>query len=333
MVGGALAPPPTTDGSDDRGADDRPFGYAPYPLSTDEAAFGLTSTSVSSPLGTIVAHSRRTSRSRHATIFLHGAAGSWTTWTPLLVAAERENVVIPNPVLVDLPGWGDASLAPDGERELVETLSTLVRACAEALGYTEWDLVGHSMGGFVAMHMASAWPECVLSVATISASSWSILDAAAHPVRQFWRLPQFVLLWRVMQAMSHTGRAGAGLAAALGRLHLLRGIVAPLFRHPRRIPVSVITALGHEVRPRSFDLAVGMGDGYDVSRRWAKVECPVRAVNGDKDVFSTPADLQRLGDILPNSYRETIADCGHFANIERPHEVLAALGYRPPKVR
>jgi len=59
----------------------------------------------------------------------------------------------------------------------------------------------------------------------------------------------------------------------------------------------------------------------------------VRAVRGDHDIFARASDLDLLGDILPASHRETIADCGHFANVERPYEVLVAFGYdsgRPP---
>jgi pimeloyl-ACP methyl ester carboxylesterase len=305
-------------------------GYAPYPLTADAAALGLTETTVSSSLGTAVARSRKTTRSRRATIFLHGAAGSWTTWTPLLRAADEAKLAIANPILIDLPGWGDATLTREGERRMLETLSSLVKASAEDLGYTEWDIVGHSMGGFVALHMASIWPECVLSVGSISGTTWTLMDAAQHPVRHFWRLPGFVMLWRSMQGMAHTGSVGAGLARGLDRIHALRGAMAPLFRHPRRIPASVISALGLEVRPRSFSAAVRMGSGYDASGRWAEIDCAVVALAGDRDIFSRPADMVELGATLPDSRREVIADCGHFAHIERPNEVLSALGYARP---
>lgn len=301
--------------------------YAPYALRTDAASRGFVESRVSSALGTAVIRSRKTGASRRATIFLHGAAGSWSTWTPLLEAAENAGVPIPNPVLIDLPGWGDGQLTAAGYASTLEALSSLVRAGAEALGYTEWDLVGHSMGGFLGLHMASIWPECVLSVATVSATSWSIMETAAHPVRRFFLLPGFVALWRGMQAMSHLGRVGSGLARGLDRVHLLRAATAPLFRHPRRIAGNVITALGLEVRPASFDAAVRMGDGYDATVRWAVIDCPVRAVMGDRDVFSRPTDLERLAEILPDSHRETIDDCGHFAQIERPYQVLEAFGY------
>jgi pimeloyl-ACP methyl ester carboxylesterase len=302
--------------------------YAPYPLSDDPVALGLAESTVTSALGTVVARSRVTSRSRRATIFLHGGAGSWTTWTPLLRAAERQKIPITNPLLLDLPGWGDATLTSAGAAAMLEALTSLVRASAEALGYTEWDLVGHSMGGFVAMHMAAIWPESVLSVATVSATSWTMIDAARHPVRRFVRMPRFVLLWRAMQAMAHLGGTGARLALGLNRLHLLRAAVAPLFRYSKRVPANVIAAFGRELRPSSFAAAVTMGNDYDPSRRWAEIECPVRALRGDRDVFAPADDIDRLGETLPSAHRQTLARCGHFAHIERPDEVLAALGYK-----
>ncbi len=307
--------------------------YAPYPLVADDARFGFARSSVSSDFGTAVIHSKKTSRSRRATIFLHGAAGSWTTWTPLLESAEAANLTIGNPILLDLPGWGEGTLTASGEQAAIEAVSSLVKESAESLGYTEWDIIGHSMGGFIALHMAATWPECVTSVSTVSATSWSVIDAVAHPVSHFWRLPGFILLWRGMQAMAAFGRPGARLARGLGAIGLLRPTVAPLFRHPFRVPASVISALGREVRPRAFATAARILKGYDADATWARIECPVRAVQGDRDVFARPEDLDRLGRVLPDSHREVIADCGHFALVERPQTVLAAFGYEPLAVR
>jgi pimeloyl-ACP methyl ester carboxylesterase len=307
--------------------------YAPYPLVSDGARFGLTSSSVSSAFGTAVIHSKRTSRSRRATIFLHGAAGSWTTWTPLLTSAANSDLTIVNPVLLDLPGWGEGMLTASGERAAIEAVCSLVKESAESLGYTEWDIVGHSMGGFIALHMASIWPESVSSVATVSATSWSVIDAVDHPVRHFWRLPGFILLWRAMQGMAALGAIGARLAAGLGRVGLLRPSVAPLFRHPFRVPRTVIAALATEVRPRAFATAVQIAKGYDAAAAWSRIDCPVRAVQGDRDVFARASDLDRLGGVLPDSHREIIQDCGHFALVERPREVLTAFGYGPKAAR
>ena len=70
-----------------------------------------------------------------------------------------------------------------------------------------------------------------------------------------------------------------------------------------------------------------MTRGYDADARWSGIECEVRATKGDRDVFVTRGDLDRLALVVPRVVTTVIADCGHFGNVERPHEVLRALGY------
>ncbi|WP_213815157.1 alpha/beta fold hydrolase [Glaciihabitans sp. dw_435] len=302
-------------------------GYAPLGLTTNAAELGLTETTVRSELGSAVARSRRTSPSPRATIFLHGAAGSWTTWTPLLETAGSLGITVHNPVLLDLPGWGDGSLTASGEHVAIEAVCSLVKDCAEELGFTEWDIVGHSMGGFIALHLASLWPQNVMSVGVVSATGGSVISSVEHPIRNFRALPGFILLWQGMRLLAPLGKAGTAFVRALRAVGLLRFMVTPLFRHPLSIDASVVDALATELRPRPFTLAAEIARGYDADARWAMIECPVRAVKGDDDVFSTAADLAQLGRALPDSVRTIIADCGHFAAVERPDEVLVALGY------
>ena len=297
--------------------------YAPYPLVLDASALGLVETEVHNPLGSTVARHRPERTSTRATIFLHGAAGSWTTWTPLLAEAAAAGTVIRNPVLLDLPGWGDGTLSDDPETHTIETICGLVKDVAEELGYTEWDLVGHSMGGFIALHMASIWPQSVLSVGMVSGTTWSVIESVAHPVRNFRVLPPFTMLWKVMQGLSHSG---AGVVRFARRIGLLRTAVFPLFRHPYTVDRSVISSLATEVRPVSFAAAAEFTRGYDADAHWRSISCPIHACRGDRDVFVRPDDLERLLAIQPDAVVTVIDDCGHFAAVERPAETLDALG-------
>ena len=160
-------------------------GYAPFDLVTDPALLGLARETVETAHGrTIVHHAASAtdpSARRRATVMLHGAAGSWTTWTPLLQAAREVDALVSRPVLIDLPGWGD-SPEPDPGLD-VESAAAVVVEVAEALGVTEFDLVGHSMGAFIALHLAATRPDLVLSVSVVSATSFSAIDAVSHPVR------------------------------------------------------------------------------------------------------------------------------------------------------
>ncbi|MBD8141006.1 alpha/beta hydrolase [Frigoribacterium sp. CFBP 8759] len=299
--------------------------YAPFALVTEPGALGLTRSTIETAHGRTVVHhatasADRSSR-RRATVLLHGAAGSWTTWTPLLQAAREVDAVVSRPVLIDLPGWG-ASPEPDPGLD-VESAAAVVVEVAEALGVTEFDLVGHSMGAFVALHLAAVRPDLVLSVSVVSATSFSAIDAVTHPVRGLVRLPAFTLL---RAAFGVLPRASASLLRGAARIGLLRTLSSPVFRHVDRVPRSVLEAFVAELRPRGFLAASRSGQGYDATR-WRGIECDVAAVSGADDVFARSSDLDRLADVVRHARTTLLADCGHFAHVERPHETLRALGW------
>ena len=88
-----------------------------------------------------------------ADVYLHGAAGCWTTFRPLLSAVPDVDRV-----LIDLPGWGESTAGARLEHFSVETMGRAVVEILDSLGYRRWNLVGHSMGGFLALHLAARWP-------------------------------------------------------------------------------------------------------------------------------------------------------------------------------
>ena len=299
--------------------------YAPFDLITDPRALGLDRETIDTAHGRTVVHHAASpvdrSARRRATVMLHGAAGSWTTWTPLLQAAREVDAMVSRPVLIDLPGWGD-SPEPDPGLD-VESAAAVVVEVTEALGVTEFDLVGHSMGAFVALHLAAVRPDLVLSVSVVSATSFSAIDAVTHPVRGLVRLPAFTLL---RAAFGVLPRASASLLRGAARIGLLRALSSPVFRHVDRVPRSVLEAFVAELRPRGFLAASRSGQGYDATR-WRGIDCDVAAVSGADDVFARSSDLDRLAGVVRHARTTLLADCGHFAHVERPHETLRALGW------
>jgi pimeloyl-ACP methyl ester carboxylesterase len=111
-------------------------------------------------------------------VYLHGAAGSWTTFRALLSGAPGHDRV-----LIDLPGWGESTEGARLEHFTIEAMARSVTHVLDSLGYSRWNLVGHSMGGFLALHLAAAWPERTASVATISATTFGVSEAARGPLR------------------------------------------------------------------------------------------------------------------------------------------------------
>jgi pimeloyl-ACP methyl ester carboxylesterase len=300
-------------------------GYSPYPLCGDARGLGLDTSRIPTALGPVtVRHGRP--HGAVATILLHGAAGSWTTWTPLIRAAdEAARRPLTDLVIPDLPGWGDTALPHDDSIESIEALAAAVADIAHALGYHRWRVIGHSLGGFVALELAASAPEQTEHVGLVSATTYSVIESARHPLTRFAALPGFVALLGVMRVLSWLGAGGRALVTGLHRLGLLRRLVAPLFVSVDRIDASVIAALAVEARPRSFVLAADRAARYDADGRWARIRCPVLSVHGDRDVFVRVSDDIRMAAVIDGLRVRVFAGTGHFAHVERPAETLHAV--------
>ena len=302
----------------------------PLPLRTAGGALGLRRLVVPTSVGEVVVRAGRESGGP-ATILLHGAAGSWTTWTPVIAASDLSGSPLTDVLALDLPGWGESG---GFERvRSVEDLSDAVAEVARALGYSTWRIVGHSLGGFVALDIAARRPESTLGVTLVSATGTGVLAAIRRPVRAGLTLPWFagmLLTMRTLALLDRASRrqpralrsAGTALVRLLGRLGWLGALSAPLFAgavHP-----SVPAAFGDEVRPSAFARAARLAAEYE-ERTWTGIRCAVRSVRGSRDVFAGEADAAAFVSLIPDFSEVRLADAGHFANVERPDAVLAAI--------
>lgn len=255
-----------------------------------------------------------------AEVYLHGAAGSWTTFRPLLSEASAHDRV-----LIDLPGWGESTKGARLEHFSIAAMARAVTEVLTSLGYPQWHLVGHSMGGFLALHIAAAWPERTASVAAISATTFGVSEAAREPLRSLSRFPAFVGMRLLMRSLAALGPAGLALVRAVCATPVMGTLTSPLFADPAGMSVGVIRGLGLDARPASFSAAARAVAHYDFDQ-WRGIRCPVLATRGESDVFTPPTDLDRLAAMVPNVQTVTIPRCGHFANVEQPEHVQRLLG-------
>ena len=123
-------------------------------------------------------------------LFLHGWLGSWRYWFPTMeVVAEQFRAYS-----FDFWGFGDSQRKQT--RESIQSYSDQVIRFMDALGLERVTLVGHSMGGMVALKTALSYPERIQRVATVGAPidgdslSW-LLKLTDQPIfaDAFARLP------------------------------------------------------------------------------------------------------------------------------------------------
>lgn len=298
----------------------------PLPLRTDALALGLRRVVVNTSVGELTVRTGR-ARGRPATVLLHGAAGAWTTWTPVLAASDLAGAAMTDVVAIDLPGWGESG--DGGGVRCVEDVSDAVIEVTRALGYSSWRIVGHSLGGLVALDIAARHREATLGVTLVSPTGPAVIDAVRRPVRGGAALPWFGGMLLAMRALAVLGPAGLAVVRSLGRAGVLPALSSPLFT--ARVHPSVIAALAREVRPRSFARAAAMAADHEV-RTWTGIRCPVRSVRGARDVFAGESDAAAFAALIPDFSEMRLADAGHFAHIERPDAVLTAIAATAPSL-
>lgn len=293
----------------------------PVPLQTDPSALGLAPRTIATSAGPLLVHAGRPAggpAGGPATILLHGAAGSWTTWTPLLTAAGRAGTPITDVLAIDLPGWGGSP----GPVPSPDTVSRAVTDVADAAGYSAWRLVGHSLGGFAALDLAARRPDATLGVGLVSPTGPAVVGALRSPITGGARLPWFAGMLLAMRALALLPDEGRILLRGLARVGALGPLASPLFAarpHP-----TVVDALADEVRPLAFVAATRAAASYDLGT-WRRIRCPVRSVRGARDVFTGPRDDAALTGLLADFSESVLPDAGHFAAVEQPDAVLAAL--------
>jgi pimeloyl-ACP methyl ester carboxylesterase len=96
-------------------------------------------------------------------LFLHGWLGSWRYWFPTMeVVAEHFRTYS-----FDFWGFGDSRRKLT--QESIQNYSDQVIRFLDALGIDRVQLVGHSMGGMVALKTAITYPDRIQRVATVGA--------------------------------------------------------------------------------------------------------------------------------------------------------------------
>ncbi|GAA1982930.1 alpha/beta hydrolase [Microbacterium pumilum] len=295
-------------------------------LVLNERALGLRRSGVATELGRIVVRAgRRTAdpdKNATATILLHGAAGSWSTWTPLIVASDRSSKPLADLIVLDLPGWGESGTL-SGDASAAD-VSRAVATVARTLGYSSWRVIGHSLGGFIALDLASREPSTTTGIVLVSGTGVGVLDAIRRPVRGGAKLLAFAGMLATMRVVRLLGAAGRALVRGLHRIGVLATLAAPLFAQPRRIHRSVIDALAVEIRPAAFTRAARIAAAHD-TESWRRIECPVWGIRGVQDVFAGAGDAAAFGSLIGRFAELRVPDAGHFAHIERPDAVLAAI--------
>lgn len=297
--------------------------YCPYDIESSASDFNLETISVETAYGPLAARVSRERSGGTATLYIHGVGADWSTWTPILQAEAAGDLHVHDQILIDLPGFGDSPNRV-GSLRIADVGAAVLHVIAE-LGYSKVRIVGHSMGGFLTLDMASRYPEHIESIHIVAGSYFSILATIQHPIKSFAHNATVAATFGTLYRASQTGPVGVHAVRALYHLGLSRLSLYPVARHPFRLRRSVVRALSYQYNPAGVIQTAANGPGYDADRQWALIQCPIWATFADRDSLVPPPDMERLLRCQPSAKCTMLSDSSHMMHLERPFDVLAAL--------
>ena len=271
------------------------------------------------PVSSVELHGKRLTYRRIGSgpvlLLVHGITNSSASWRPVmrLLADAGHTVLAP-----DLPGHG-GSERHRGDHSLGAHASIL-RDLLQVLGLPRVTVIGHSLGGGVAMVFSYQFPDRVERLGLIDSGGLGrevsgLIRAATLPGAEL--VIRAATTPRVLQAVGAVG-------GALGRVGLKPG--ADLAE-----VAGGVASLGDAERRAAFvrtarSIASPFGQRVSAADRlYLAAEVPVLLVWGEQDPVIPFAHAQAAHAAMPGSRLEVFPDAGHFPMLDDPHRFAALV--------
>jgi 3-oxoadipate enol-lactonase len=227
-------------------------------------------------------------------LLVHGLGGAAWNFCELVPRLPGRRLIVP-----DLPGHGASTPLP-GSSGLAGYADALA-ACLDGPA----DVLGHSLGGAVALRLAERHPSLVRG----------LVLAAAAGITSSTRLAQAVI---ALATTIQPGRRLGRYADAIARSRALRRLVFGAFTDPALLSDLAIHGLLRGPTMHTDTLGAGLALAADDPRLdLERVRCPVLVLWGASDLQVPLEDGFEYARRLRAEIR-VIADCGHLLVVERP---------------
>jgi pimeloyl-ACP methyl ester carboxylesterase len=248
-------------------------------------------------------------------VLIHGITSSSAVWVDLMQDLAEAGFTVIAP---DLFGHG-ASAKPKGDYSLGAHASG-VRDLIGLLGYESGTVVGHSLGGGIALQAAYQFPEYCERLVLISSGGLGrevspLLRAATLPGSELV-MPLIVSDWAV--------RTGGAVSGFLGRFGLHAG---PHLQEMARGYASLVGQDAQQAFVNTLRAVIDTG-GQKVSamdRLYLAERMPVLIIWGDRDPIIPIEHGRNAHAEIPHSRMVEIPDARHWPQLDQPRLVCKEL--------
>ncbi len=244
-------------------------------------------------------------------VLIHGFSATRAAWQPVVAELERTHDVL----AVTLAGHAGGPELPAGARASVGELADAVERDMDAAGFETAHLVGNSLGGWIALELASRGrARSVVGLAP--AGGWEAGSSSERRLRSL-----FTRNHRMSRAIEPR------LESLLSRPRLRRAMLWQVVAHGERIPPAAAAQLVRDslsctVYWELMDaiLEDGPPQGFE------GVSCPVALVWGTRDrILPARSYSERLRQLLPSASWIELRGAGHVPMFDEPALVARTI--------
>ncbi len=237
---------------------------------------------------------------KNAVLLLHGLGADSESWPSQLSALANAGC---RPLALDLPGFGRSPAYP-GRWTIAKTTDAVVDFVGK-MGINQFDVVGISMGGTLALKMALDFPEHISRLVLIN--TFARLKPGT-PGQALYFLRRFLIIKtgsRRHQAGYVAGRIFPGESQKE-----LRGFLEN----------KIMQADGKVYQQAMLSLGL-----FRAEKRLSEIKIPTLVISGSKDTTVALESQKKLAAAIPSARHVIIAGGGHGVTVDHPQEVNQAL--------
>ncbi len=233
----------------------------------------------------------------YSVVFLHGFLESISMWN--FLDLEKEPF---QSILIDLPGHGNSALNDSNESPSMKYMAVEVVKLLKELNIKQYQVVGHSMGGYVALELKELDPKCK-KVVLLNSNFW---EDSVEKKKDRVRIADIVLKAK--------------------ELFVNEAIPGLFYRHNRK-DSAVIELINEAKKMEGVSIAyasLAMRNREDKSLLVKENPADFLILHGKHDpIISSEKWQSELKDI-PVSF-EIIEEAGHMSHIENPSKILKSI--------
>jgi proline iminopeptidase len=217
-------------------------------------------------------------------------------------------------VVLDPRGTGGSSIPADGGYRQDHYVADLEELRVH-LGLEQFDLLGHSHGGFVAMAYAGTHPQRVRRLVLVATAARFAREYDER-IRAHWEASDDPSIATALDA--RTQRMARGHEEDEERMRLRMLEVRLYFRRAEG-PEWLGGVFGQEP-PNLEALKVfnaELAPSYDNRAQLPLIEASTLLITGEVDFFGPPANAEML-ELIPNARTVVLANAGHFVWFDEP---------------